>query len=405
MGASFWFALRLVAIGLGALALLWQPAAGWIERAYVNGAYPGWQHAAYAVTDPLPWSLGDFAFGAGIVAIVWRIVSYARTRNRRRRARSAAFGMLLLDVAAIVGLYAVWFEVAWGWNYARAPIETRVAFDAALVTPAAAERLRTRAIAEMNALAGAGARARRRAARSRRVADRVATGGPCAPATTGCPTSGRPNRRSPIRSWKPPEPADSSIRSPSTPNSPATCCGSSVRSTSRTSGATSPPTLAKTKPTTWPSSPACGLRIRLPGTRGGSSYFSTSRKNAHYAHHEFSPLVWQDFAASASAGLAPHQRVAGALDVAHVQRLLKEQSHRVRRRKLQRSDALDPRRAVGRARVAAGAVTGIVYAFITRRPAATPNTCGDQRRVAFRATTTARCQQIWRPQVHGQPTR
>ena len=155
MGASFSLALRLAVIGLGVLALVWQPAAPWIERAYVNGAYPGWEHAANAVTSRLPWSLGDLAFGVGIVAIVWRIVAYARNRGRRRRSRSGSFAMLLLDVAAIASLYAVWFEVAWGWNYARAPIETRVAFDAERVTPAATVQLRTRAISEMNALAPA----------------------------------------------------------------------------------------------------------------------------------------------------------------------------------------------------------------------------------------------------------
>jgi hypothetical protein len=152
MGAFFWFALRLAAIALGALALAWQPSTAWVERAYSNGAYPGWEHAAYAVTDGLPWSLGDVAAGAGIVAVVWRLVSYARGRNRRRR--NAGFGMLLLDVAAIAGLYALWFELGWGWNYARAPVETRVAFDAARVTPAAAQRLRERAISQINALAG-----------------------------------------------------------------------------------------------------------------------------------------------------------------------------------------------------------------------------------------------------------
>jgi hypothetical protein len=66
---------------------------------------------------------------------------------------AAAFGGLLLTCAAIVGLYAIWFELSWGWNYARAPLETRVQFDAGRVTPAAAAALRTRAMAEMNALA------------------------------------------------------------------------------------------------------------------------------------------------------------------------------------------------------------------------------------------------------------
>jgi hypothetical protein len=103
----------------------------------------------------LPWSLGDLAFGIGIVAVAWRIVSYARARSGRGFQRtSRKLSTLLLDIAAIGGLYVIWFEVAWAWNYARAPIETRVAFDAARITPSAANRLRVRAIAEMNALAG-----------------------------------------------------------------------------------------------------------------------------------------------------------------------------------------------------------------------------------------------------------
>ncbi|MEO6836526.1 MAG: DUF3810 family protein [Candidatus Tumulicola sp.] len=154
MGGSFWFALRVLAIVLGLLALAWQPDAGWVERAYANGVYPGWEHAAYGVTRGLPWSLGDVAFGIGILAIFGRIAAFVRSRRGRRRRSRPAFGMLLFDIAAIVGLYAVWFEASWGWNYARAPIEARVRFDAARVTPGAAAALRTRAIAELNALAG-----------------------------------------------------------------------------------------------------------------------------------------------------------------------------------------------------------------------------------------------------------
>jgi hypothetical protein len=151
MGASFWFALRLLVIVLGAVALVWQPSAAWVERSYSNGVYPGWERVAFSLTNPLPWSLGDLAFGIGVLAIVWRVVVY--TRNRRRRRKRAGWGTLVLDIVAVVGVYALWFEVSWGWNYARAPIETRVAFDAARITTAAAERLSTRAMAEMNALA------------------------------------------------------------------------------------------------------------------------------------------------------------------------------------------------------------------------------------------------------------
>jgi hypothetical protein len=57
-------------------------------------------------------------------------------------------------VAAVLGIYAVSFELSWGWNYARAPIESRVAYDPAQVTARAADLTRDRAIAEMNKLAG-----------------------------------------------------------------------------------------------------------------------------------------------------------------------------------------------------------------------------------------------------------
>jgi hypothetical protein len=134
---------------LGAIALLVPPNAAWIERAYANGAYPRWERVAFTLTHSLPWSLGDLAALAGVAAIVWQIVVFARLRTRRWKDVTA----LLLNCAAILGLYALWFELSWGWNYARAPIESRVRFDPSRVTPESAAALRERAMAEMNALA------------------------------------------------------------------------------------------------------------------------------------------------------------------------------------------------------------------------------------------------------------
>ncbi len=131
--------------------MLWQPPADWIERAYVNGAYPQWEHVAHTITNPLPWSLGDVAALAGVAAIVWRVVVFVRLRRKRGKDSVA----LLLTVAAIAGIYAVWFELSWGWNYARNPIESRTQFDANRVTPQNAAALRARAMAQMNALAAA----------------------------------------------------------------------------------------------------------------------------------------------------------------------------------------------------------------------------------------------------------
>ncbi|MBV9700679.1 MAG: DUF3810 family protein [Candidatus Eremiobacteraeota bacterium] len=141
---------KLLVIALGILAVALPPNPTWIERAYVNGAYPAWEHFAVSVTAPLPWSLGDVAFLAGSVALVWRIVAFVRAPRRRRSMVNAA-----LTCVAIVALYAVWFTLSWGWNYARAPLESRVSFDARRITPDAAVKLRARAIAQLNALAAA----------------------------------------------------------------------------------------------------------------------------------------------------------------------------------------------------------------------------------------------------------
>jgi hypothetical protein len=151
MGGFFSFWLRVLAVVLGAVALLWQPGPDWIESAYANGAYPVWEHVAFGVTHLFPWSLGDVAALVGIVAIVWLAVRFARSGRGKKTPR--AFGLLALDVVAILGVYAMWFELSWGWNYARAPIEARVAYDASRVTAKAADITRDRAIAEMNQLA------------------------------------------------------------------------------------------------------------------------------------------------------------------------------------------------------------------------------------------------------------
>jgi Protein of unknown function (DUF3810) len=129
--------------------LLVQPHPSWIERAYVNAAYSVWERIAASLTEPLPWSLGDLAALAGVAAIVWRVMFFLRGRTRRR----GDVTRLLLDCGVILAIYAIWFELSWGWNYARAPIEARVSYIPARVTPEAAAELRVRAMTQMNALA------------------------------------------------------------------------------------------------------------------------------------------------------------------------------------------------------------------------------------------------------------
>ncbi|HEY1681809.1 MAG TPA: DUF3810 family protein [Candidatus Tumulicola sp.] len=152
MGGSFLLVLRLLAIVAGVAALAWQPDASWIERAYSNGGYSQWEHVAFAITNPIPWSAGDIATLIGAAGAIWCIAIAVRAPRAKR---FRAIGSLVLSLAAIAGAYAVWFEASWGWNYARAPIESRVRFDPSRITTAAAERLRAIAVEHMNRLAPA----------------------------------------------------------------------------------------------------------------------------------------------------------------------------------------------------------------------------------------------------------
>lgn len=141
--------MRLAVLAAGAVALAWQPPADWIERAYANGVYPRWEHLAFTLAAHLPWSLGDAAALPGLAGLIWCVAALVRA-PRRTLGRYAGAA---LSIAALAALYVVWFEVSWGWNYARAPLATRVRYDPARVTARRADALRARAMREMNALA------------------------------------------------------------------------------------------------------------------------------------------------------------------------------------------------------------------------------------------------------------
>lgn len=96
---------------------------------------------------------------------MWRIV--VCVREARTRFAWSVVLVAVLDVLAILAIYACWFELGWGWNYDRAPVEARLQYDAARVDADALAALRSRAIAQMNALAPA---AHRHAAESLNVA-------------------------------------------------------------------------------------------------------------------------------------------------------------------------------------------------------------------------------------------
>ncbi|MDQ2864656.1 MAG: DUF3810 domain-containing protein [Candidatus Eremiobacteraeota bacterium] len=146
------YGMRAAAIAIGIVAVLVHPPVSWVEDRYVNGVYPKWEHAIFPVSNALPWSLGDIVGLLGIALLVTRIIFYARRPHMPLLRKCAC---VLLDAAAIAAVYALWFEAAWGWNYDRAPIEARTAYDGSRVSAHAVDALRRTAIERMNALAPA----------------------------------------------------------------------------------------------------------------------------------------------------------------------------------------------------------------------------------------------------------
>ncbi len=145
------FLCRALAIVAGGVALLWHPDPAWLESAYADGAYAVWQHAASTVTLLVPFSCGDLVGLAAAIAVVWGAYRSLRARQRLGWWRVAA--TFALDLLAIAGILAVWFEAGWGWNYQRTPIEVRARFEPARLNDDAIGRVRTQAIAQMNRLA------------------------------------------------------------------------------------------------------------------------------------------------------------------------------------------------------------------------------------------------------------
>ncbi|HVA32632.1 MAG TPA: DUF3810 family protein [Candidatus Baltobacteraceae bacterium] len=284
--------IRALVVALGFFVLAWQPSAAWIERAYANGAYPVWERAASTATNAFPWSLGDVAGLVGVAAIIARIVTFARQRGRTLGSGVRA----LLDLAVIAAVYAIWFEASWGWNYARAPIETRVVFDAARVTPQAADALRARAIAEMNALA---APAHARAAlpldlaalRSSWLPAIAAAGDDWVPAV-GPP---KPTLANPFMEAT----GTSGFINPLTLN--VQLAGDLLwfeRPFDLTHEWSHVAAYAREDEANYLAILSC-LRSRNPVVRysGWLELFLYLPQKPHYARREFSPLVWQDFAA------------------------------------------------------------------------------------------------------------
>jgi Zn-dependent protease with chaperone function len=148
--AAVQLALLLVA---GVVAVL-PPGAATVERVYAKGVYPALQANLTSLSNRSPIALFDIAVLVFILIAIGIWTWSIRLARKKQRLRS-----LWRGVVATVTLLAVvylWFLAAWGFNYARPPLESTMAYDAARVTPEAVRALAEYVVDRANTTHAAG---------------------------------------------------------------------------------------------------------------------------------------------------------------------------------------------------------------------------------------------------------
>jgi len=139
-------------IGLVAAAALaaWVPIApSTVERVYSTGAYPWLQRTLTTLSNRAPFALIDVLLALGAV---WLIVLAVALRRLFRPGAPGRLQRLVAGLLLPPAVLYLAFLAFWGLNYRRLPLEDKLTFDAAAVTPAAARSLADSAVSHINAL-------------------------------------------------------------------------------------------------------------------------------------------------------------------------------------------------------------------------------------------------------------
>jgi len=127
---------------------LFPPPAPVVERFYARWIYPSIQANLTALSNRTSLAFFDLTLSLTILAVIGGWIYWLRRVRRERSINPIGRGLFgTLTGAAIVYL---WFLAAWGFNYARPPLETMVPYDASRVTPSAVRLLADYAVREAN---------------------------------------------------------------------------------------------------------------------------------------------------------------------------------------------------------------------------------------------------------------
>ncbi len=147
------FAFDALAIVLAWLAASAPLPPTFVERLYASGIFAALNRAFVPLANRVPFALGD---AEAVVAIAVLVACWARALRRAPRGRKPRTALALLaHTAGWAALALLAFELLWGWNYRRATVAYRVAYDAAAVNDASVAAFSERIVRILNDDVGA----------------------------------------------------------------------------------------------------------------------------------------------------------------------------------------------------------------------------------------------------------
>jgi hypothetical protein len=138
---------RILIIGVALIVAVFRPGRVTAEDVYARRVYPVIQANLTWLSNQSPIALIDLGLVilTAIVIATW-VVSLQRAGKKRWR----GIGNALVSTITIAAVIYLWFLIAWGFNYARPPLESKLPYDATRISPAAVRALAEYGIEKAN---------------------------------------------------------------------------------------------------------------------------------------------------------------------------------------------------------------------------------------------------------------